>query len=687
MVDLFVERPVLEFEKEAAHQLDGGPEEWPREVLDELYQSIPEISDYKLRVFFTETDEEQGYGLGGVEVSSASTSPLADGELSSARVRKAVIPVVVKQNMLLPLDIIMLQDGSMYPLTESRLRESLFSPEGVSLLSKGDDSGDSSLYNAFYPPGRTENSFGSGTTHSGGGGISVIQGPGMKYAGVRDFPLLRSIGLSLRHNDFQKVGSTIQENPALQEHLKKESAFRTAVSLLAAFQRGPVADADALQKTATAQVPVDVAQFGRDADQYWVKTASRRYYVEPNPQYTDRYGLIQRAGTKVAALVDEQGTVTVADTRNEESPLSETESSWDVVQQSGVYRVITENGKELVGWVFPNLTDFDGTEVPMAVFTNGAVASVQSQIYGSPVAQSINLPQDEYSSGDTGVFYVTGPNGVRATVPVAVVGEEAGMDGNDIIHVRALTGGEYKIILDPDLRGMIPAEDSPDVYVPASVKFLSVDDEVSAPLIEEPEGIDKLSHDLGHTSIRVFSDGLHYGMRFENLPELEKSASSQTDRDGALFTLCAAGIGPEPASSILKEAEDETQVVHGCQDVVRAEHTGNEIQKRAEAVTKIASHFRKDLIKEAAEMGDQASVDSVLSLGFINPENIRTFVGYLPYLEKALGMVTSTLLASRIGLKEVPEGAANRAMRGLDEVVQGLRGLVHQRNSRRRGPN
>lgn len=75
---------------------------------------------------------------------------------------------------------------------------------------------------------------------------------------------------------------------------------------------------------------------------------------------------------------------------------------------------------------------------------------------------------------------------------------------------------------------------------------------------------------------------------------------------------------------------------------------------------------------------DPTAVDAVLSLGFLNPENIATFVGYLPTLDEAQHRLCELLIAARLGLRELSEGSLERAIRALEDVVQGLRLVAFQ---------
>ena len=67
------------------------------------------------------------------------------------------------------------------------------------------------------------------------------------------------------------------------------------------------------------------------------------------------------------------------------------------------------------------------------------------------------------------------------------------------------------------------------------------------------------------------------------------------------------------------------------------------------------------------------SVDSVLALNFVNPENVSTFLEHLPDLEKASTKLAALVLATQLGLQSVPKTAAVRAMFALEDVIIGVR--------------
>jgi hypothetical protein len=82
-------------------------------------------------------------------------------------------------------------------------------------------------------------------------------------------------------------------------------------------------------------------------------------------------------------------------------------------------------------------------------------------------------------------------------------------------------------------------------------------------------------------------------------------------------------------------------------------------------------------MKEAGVISDPTAVDTVLSLGFINPENVMTFVSFLPTIEESQLKLCDLLLASRVGMG-LSATALERAVRSTEEVIQGLKVLAFQ---------
>ena len=88
-----------------------------------------------------------------------------------------------------------------------------------------------------------------------------------------------------------------------------------------------------------------------------------------------------------------------------------------------------------------------------------------------------------------------------------------------------------------------------------------------------------------------------------------------------------------------------------------------------------AKSLRRDLVKEASALEDPASVDVVLSLNFVNDDNLVEYIDNIGIMKKIISKLASMLIASRMGLSELDEGAVKKAMEGLDSVVAGLENI------------
>ena len=72
---------------------------------------------------------------------------------------------------------------------------------------------------------------------------------------------------------------------------------------------------------------------------------------------------------------------------------------------------------------------------------------------------------------------------------------------------------------------------------------------------------------------------------------------------------------------------------------------------------------------------DKETVDSILSLQFMTPDNVGMYVDYIPELEKTINKVAEVLVAARLGMDDVKESAAKNAMSQLGAVLSGLANL------------
>ena len=95
----------------------------------------------------------------------------------------------------------------------------------------------------------------------------------------------------------------------------------------------------------------------------------------------------------------------------------------------------------------------------------------------------------------------------------------------------------------------------------------------------------------------------------------------------------------------------------------------------ANILVKKAKDIKVNLVKEAAYMVSAQTVDALLSLNFVTPDNLSKFVSKIPAFKAVVSHLASCLLAARIGVKEIPEQAASTAMHRLLDVISGLESI------------
>lgn len=178
-------------------------------------------------------------------------------------------------------------------------------------------------------------------------------------------------------------------------------------------------------------------------------------------------------------------------------------------------------------------------------------------------------------------------------------------------------------------------------------------------------------------------------------PVFEKVASRWCSRDDALFLMGASGIQQKTAEDILDVAQyatphDPLSFYH-LRPIVPASHHQNLMKIAQMERTYLAGRYpvieAPVLVKEALAItsGQQqglagsvngGAVDSMLALGFLNPENTTEFVRSLPVLEDAASQLARLVFATQVGYQPVPLMAAVRAMEGISKVVEALKVVV-----------
>lgn len=726
MENLFI-APELSFEKVAAEAaLPEDATTWPNEILQELYKQAPYVSDFEPHIVMDRVDAEKGFGFGHIEIGNKTAMlPTAGSESEqTAGVHKIRIPIIVKLNKLQPLDILVTEDSKMLPLTETRIRQALFRPQTFDITSQ--TPGDHSMIGQLYPPFRQNYGFGGGGATMSAGGMgkegserltpaktkiaawdnlksrhkgAIIGAALGKPTGVglpigalagyligkhsekgenkeKEASLLATILPTANGAEIEKIALQIAEDPGLQAALLQNS-FATGPSLALLS----VAPTDLTEKTAEAlpsMIKADVVQLLPTVNGLQVKTANHSFW-QPITTIVDRGEAVRRFGSKIVLAADLNGGVTMVEGEGPPEPEQGTaETEAQLISTYGIYKVHDMEGKELIGYVFPNLIDLTGSLIPLALFTNGSQAAIQGEILGTPVGEGNNLPTGRPHG--YGAFWRMTEDGAEATIPFELKGSFS-QDGSVNMIGTSFDGTEIIVSCNqPNLEQI--TSDGQTVLIPDSFQWLPLNKSNEVALASKPEEIVEEEAKEASAVITVRANNGLFSFEGPSVEKLATANRTFLDLNEAIFLL--SGLGVHQVDGLKKLAtsmyENRPVAIATHRTLKLASTVKQEAIEMAKTALSKFPDWKVNLIKEAAVIPDPTAVDTVLSLGFLNEENLDHFITYLPTLDQAQEKLCELLISTRLGLKEIPAGAVERSIRSLEEVIEGLKILAFQQN-------
>ena len=671
--NLFIDAP--EVQDVSLTHLGNDLEQWPEEIIQKFKERVPMAADMSVMVKFMKKDEENGTATGAVIVNTAD--------------KAAVVPIIIKDFMLFPLDV-MIAKQKLLPLTPNMFQEIFQNTAVFQNIEEYPTYGglgrfeDANLWNAIYPPSLGRYAYAS-EDPKGKAVLEIFAActqlpEAMKVA---SYPVLQSILPTISNGATLKDWFT--KNPShlinFQKHghagLLKKLAHLQAVNMNE-FRQG----VDKL-------IPKSIMLLRRDSpDKYSILSNSDEVF---SPQISgpmnrdecweivsklsdhvdDTMNEVDQNGEKMLLLPTGKDSVILA---KEDQTIVEDANDFDT------YRVRTNTGVTVEGYVIPKVIDFDMQPVALKIFIGKTMSTIQSRIAGVRVENSnFKMPDEVPKVGQTGTFvYQPDDSHALATVPVtikSIISEPCGfkMVCADLMGrpIKLQTSGSMELQrITHEVNGyhMIPKRMK---WVPMS-GFGPVSDSLPSFAVKEAEEKQR------GLPTQVIATG--YGMY--SVKGASKYAqecgwdSTGLSRGRTEFLLASLGCGKEKIAHVLKDAErtGRADVFGLSQPPLGSEKIAAKKQVRAKA-EKLASMLRRDLIKEASYIDNAQTVDALLALNFVNPDNIAKFIGKIPQLKSAISALASCLLASRIGLKEIPEEAASTAMHRLIEVVDGLEKL------------
>lgn len=705
----------LEFEKLAMPvALSDNPESWQREVASEIYKQVPFIGDYAVNVVIERVSPERGYGFGSAEVTAKSDAPTEE----QITLPKIKIPLLIRDRQLLPMDVF-IEGDKVYPLTESRLHEHLFRTATFETSTR--DPQDKGMVSDLYPPMRTN--YGNNMMSSDGGtmakfaadafveSLNAPEAPTKKNKTIKDFsredpiektdgdptaymrqlkreggaqkfaskgPLLDAISSTVSQAEVNSFISHVTDDQQLKIAAHKNPTFKKALFKIAAFKN------IGIEKTAEALVngiKPTVIQLTKLASGDWnMKWANIGAYKTAEATI-DQGQAASMAGDEVEEKAP-GGTITLSTNLAKKTTLDS--EKIELVKEFGCWKVWNSEGNaEMYGWVFPTI-DLDMQPLDLFVFVEmqGQTYSVQSEIAGVRLHEGLDSldalrNKNAQITGD-GVFLTSGNS------PIAIgpftISNGAQVGGQQEYHAET-AWGEQIVLLPTDGINEIQAITENTYAIPTGLSWIPLPTQPIL-LVDDPldvKGLGEAQQAPG--TANVGSTG-HDEFNIDG-PPVDKLASADKHfikRAEAEFLLVGMGAHPAYAADILDCASAGEKVkVAGLLPITPLSHVHGQMVKKAGIVLKnFPYHLRRNLVKEAAALEDTETADKILAMNFINPENISTFASYLPELDDASSKLAEMLIAARLGLKQVPEGAVESAMRNLEEVIDGVK-LLQQK--------
>lgn len=352
------------------------------------------------------------------------------------------------------------------------------------------------------------------------------------------------------------------------------------------------------------------------------------------------------------------------------------ETNERVADEFGEWLVQDAMGNRLLGWVFPNTLAWDGnfTPQPIALFTNGSAYAFQDAIAGELVGKSCTFPSDA-PRGD-GVFYSVENGRAVCTSPLTIGSAAMGPDGASSFMGQDLMGAPVQVHLSEGISQPTRVSDT-EYALPKTWKFMRLNNQTQ--LATDPVSMNKAASIRSMNSdVTLFYNGSFNLEGGCGLAKLAHEFRYDLDPVTAEFMLGVLGVHGGTAKQKVAEARRKGTVkLAGLKSITLLSERYAEATKTASALIEKLPMLQRDIVKEAAAVQDEGTVDNMLALNFINPENMAVFVSYMPELEQSSEKLAEMLLSCYVGMNQLPEGAIERGMRNLEEVISGLKSLHH----------
>jgi hypothetical protein len=664
--NLFIEGP--QFSETSMIKLPQSPQQWNEVIISLVKEKFPMVESLPMVVQFKEMSEDTGTAIGSVVI----THPVLK--------KSCYLPLVVKGGMMFPLDVWQDEAQMVRPITEDTFETYFFNEKVFDQLEKkspdpmGQYFSDPSLWNSTYPPLQGRYAYASA-----GGAMLGMMLENADASDLKSFvsTLEQAPGAVISYKkhgnlDLVKAASKLMEQPVQTKEEKKKALIPVSVTIRKDAKKYTVLSSHQGQFVTKATIG------SQDEMQTWYSENS--HLTDHGEDHLNDVSFIGEKSFKMP-----ESGVTGVFIQDTLGPAPER------VKKFGMYRVKRLNdGVIMKGLVVPHVIDFNQKSLGQQMFIGATNASMQTSVAGYPVETEgdirgmlNDIKDTPIQVGQTGTFVLIDGEGALATEPIQIIRQE----GQDYRAVN-FAGKVFKVNKQYSHSGhdlqKITGYDNGNGFMSYSVpkKMFWVPINTFKPVSASgAEFMEKTAHQQKRDSdpLRVTFTGLEYQVLGKNFEKVATSFDAYSMQEHEVrFLSRALGASKEMSEEIIKVAKARGRaVVHGLKAIENPESLYKQADMVKQKVKSFCSTIKTNLVKEASEINDRQTVDSILSLNFINPDNVRKLVEAMPVMIKAHFKLAELVLAARLGAEDINHEAAIICMHRMTEVLKGLRLLDH----------
>ena len=362
------------------------------------------------------------------------------------------------------------------------------------------------------------------------------------------------------------------------------------------------------------------------------------------------------------------------------------------ITRDGLHAVTTSGGRVVTGYVINSIIRPDGHVYRgKMVVTLAGDYGFAGDLFGVRIGDKNRVPSTKPKKGAMGVFVVYANGTPVATTPMEIksIVTFTAPNGKPSTMINArdsITGDAISLVPSRSVHGFVAVKDlgshnpmltqaKGDIYyAPEGAEFVE---------LKMPLKMPRDENDLVKVGSTADGEGEVHVHR--NRSQMWTFSHRQASMDGLTDTDAyelLAGMGVKLASDI-KEIETNASCDDGVTLTGLMMPSGHgfeeekiaSVEEPSDAEVYAAQVGRMDIemFKLAQDIGDRDTVDAVLSLNFLNPENMKTFVEQCDEFDKIGTKLAKLLVATRLGLNHVREATVKEAMDGIARTADQLR--------------